>query len=35
MINFITAETTVIVRYECLITRATSIQLHEIAFKPK
>jgi hypothetical protein len=35
MINFITAETTVMVRYECLITRAISIQLKETALKPK
>jgi hypothetical protein len=35
MINLITAETTFIVRYECLITMTISIQLKEIAFKPK
>jgi len=35
MINFITAETTAMVRYECLITRAISLQLQEIALKPK
>jgi len=35
MINFITAETTAMVKYECLLTRAISTQLQEIASKAK